>query len=1210
LVLLGALGAMQMSVHHRCVESFLSAQSRAGMSLARLDWRARARLGALPLVVVFSLLSCARGTKAQIKGTIVTRAAAAVPAKEAPREARKSISSDLAKDPTLYVVGYAHLDTQWRWEYPQVINEFIPATLHDNFRLIEKYPDYIFNFTGSNRYRFMKEYYPADYAKVRKYIAQGRWFPAGSSVEESDVNSPSAESIFRQVLYGNEFYRHEFGKYSAEYMLPDCFGFPSSLPSILAHSGVKGFSTQKLTWGSSAMGGPGISPEDTPVGVPFNVGMWIGPDAHGVIAALNPGDYGGDVTTDLTSDPEWVKRVNLNGKVTGLFADYHYYGTGDVGGAPEEDSVKGLEAIVDKGEAAFPPLRRTGEKFAQYRERVANTKVPRVQVGEGPLRVLSTKADQMFLDITPKEAAHLERYQGEFELTNHSAGSLTSEAYQKRWNRKNELLAQAAEEASVAAEWLGARSYPQKRLTDAWTLVLGGQFHDIMAGTATPQAYNYSWNDDVIAMNQFAVVLTSATEGVASGMNTEAQGTAIVVYNPLNIEREDIVEANIAFPGGVPRGVRVIGPDGKETLSQIETGENGSAKVLFVAKVPSVGFAVYDVRASDQATAGGSDLSASESSLENLRYVVKIDENGDVASIFDKQLNQQLLSAPARLAFETEKPHDWPAWNMDWADQQKPPRGYVQGPAKLRVVENGPVRVAVQIERETEGSKFVQTIRLSAGKAGNRVEFSNSIDWHTEAAALKATFPLTASNPEATYNWDVGTIERTNDYDRKFEFPSHQWFDLTDQRGAYGVTILSDCKYGSDKPNDNTLRLTLLYTPGLGGGNGEDYSDQTSQDWGHHEFIYGLAAHAADWRQGETDWQGWRLNQPLIAFETAKHNGSLGKTFSLVKVSDSRVRVLGLKKAENSGEAIVRLVELSGEPQRSVRIAFAAPISGAREVNAQEQPLGPATIRGGELVTNFGPYEPRTFAVKLARQRNRIAAPESRPITLSYDIAVASKARTKSSGGFNAAGETLAADLLPTEVDYAGIRFELAPAATGKPDAVVARGQSIQLPAGKYDRAYMLAASSDGDQAATFRVGDNSVRLNIEDWGGFVGQWDNRLWNKKEVPIQYPTGYQAPSDAPKTEMALEFTGQIAPGFIKAAPLGWYSDHRRTADGKNVAYSYSYLFVYAIDLPVGTKTLTLPDSEKIRIMAITVANEPGLTKPAAPLYDTLGTQEAH
>ena len=65
---------------------------------------------------------------------------------------------DLTKEPTLYVVGYAHLDTQWRWEYPQVIGEYIPRTMRDNFRLFEKYPGYVFNFSGSNRYRMMKEY--------------------------------------------------------------------------------------------------------------------------------------------------------------------------------------------------------------------------------------------------------------------------------------------------------------------------------------------------------------------------------------------------------------------------------------------------------------------------------------------------------------------------------------------------------------------------------------------------------------------------------------------------------------------------------------------------------------------------------------------------------------------------------------------------------------------------------------------------------------------------------------------------------------------------------------------------------------------------------------------------------------------------------------------------------------------------------------------
>ncbi|HLJ73680.1 MAG TPA: glycoside hydrolase family 38 C-terminal domain-containing protein, partial [Thermoanaerobaculia bacterium] len=584
---------------------------------------------------------------------------------------------DLTKQPTLYVVGYAHLDTQWRWEYPQTIQQFLPKTLHDNFVLFEKYPHYIFNFSGANRYRMMKEYYPADYETMKKYVAAGRWFPAGSSMEESDVNSPSAESILRQILYGNEFFRHEFGRASAEYMLPDCFGFPSSLPSLLAHAGIKGFSTQKLTWGSA-------------VGIPFNVGVWEGPDGGSVIAALNPGDYSGDITYDLTqSTPppnarrfvDWPARVQKDGEQSGVYADYHYYGTGDTGGAPRESSVAMLESIVTKPGS--------------------------------PLRVITSTAEEMFLDITPDEAAKLPRYKGDLELTQHSAGSLTSEAYQKRWNRKNELAADAAEKASVAAAWLGGRAYPLERLNRAWALVMGGQFHDIAAGTATPRAYEFSWNDDILAMNQFTDVLTNAADTVSSALNTQTTGAPIVVYNPLNIAREDVVEV----PSDKP--VRVFGPDGKEVPSQFSNG-----KAIFVARVPSVGFAVYDMRDGARASRPQStSVSLADKTLQNARYRIRIDANGDVSSIFDKQLKKELLSAPARLAFQTEKPHDWPAWNMDWADQQKPPRGFVSGPAKVRVVENGPVRAAVEITRESEGSKFVQTIRLASGDGGNRIEF-------------------------------------------------------------------------------------------------------------------------------------------------------------------------------------------------------------------------------------------------------------------------------------------------------------------------------------------------------------------------------------------------------------------------------------------------------------------------------------------------------
>lgn len=1151
--------------------------------------------------------------------------------------AQSTDKPDLSKQPNLYVVGYAHLDTEWRWEYPQVINEYIRKTMEENFTLIDKYPQYVFNFSGANRYRLMKEYFPADFARLKDYVKAGRWFPAGSSMEEGDVNAPSAEAIIRQILYGNDWFRKELGKASAEYMLPDCFGFPSSLPTILAHSGVRGFSTQKLVWGSSANAGGPESLEKTPEGTPFNVGVWVGPDGESVLAGLNPGSYGGNVDSDLSrplppappntafedvqkklqtlrqklqqaeqsgqpvdqkdtqefvglrqlreamtkvqQDQEqqqyqhdWAERVQRNGEVSGVFTDYHYYGTGDIGGTPDEESVKRLEAIVTKGTASFPP---PGQFF---RERQSHPAWPVVKVGEGPVHVISANAEQMFLDITPSQAAGLPRYTGEMELTNHSAGSLTSQAYQKRWLRKEELLADAAEKASIAAEWLGARPYPLQRLNDAWTLVMGGHFHDIAAGTATPKSYEFAWNDDVIVMNQFAGILNNATEAVSAALNTETKGMPLVVFNPLNIAREDVVEASVNFPGGMPKAVRVTGPDGKDVPAQLSSG-----KVIFVAKAPSVGYAVYDVQPA--ATAGSAPaLHVSENSLENQYYRVKLNADGDVSSIFDKSIGKELLAAPARLAISYDNPLHWPAWNMDWDQEQASPIAYVGGPPRIRVVENGPARIAVEVSRETAGSAFVQTIRLSAGDAGKRVEFGNAIDWNTKESNLKATFPLAASNQVATYNWDIGTIERPSAEPKKFEVPSHQWIDLTDMNGEFGATILTDCKNGSDKPNDHTIRLTLIRTPGTRGG----YADQGTQDIGHHEFIYGIAGHATDWRQSQTDWQAQRLNDPLIAFQTSRHTGALGREFSLLKVSNPRVRVLALKKAEQSDEIIVRLVELDGKPQPDVRLSFDSPITTAREVSGQEQPLGSATVNGGALVTSFSAYQPRTFAIKLAGSRTKVASVRSAPISLRYDLATASTDGTKSEGGFDEKGNALPAEMLPEQITFNDVQFQLGPAKTGSPNAVAAKGQTIELPAGQYNRLYVLAASEDGDQKATFKVGDTPVDLNVDDWGGFIGQWDDRQWSSKDT---------------SHDNYGEMTG-IKPGYIKRADLAWYCSHHHDAAGANVPYGYSYLFAYPIDLPAGTKTITLPDNGKIRILAISVADENAAAKPAQPLYDVL------
>jgi alpha-mannosidase len=1115
---------------------------------------------------------------------------------------------DLTKQPTLYVVGYAHLDTEWRWEYPQVISEYVRKTMEDNFKLIDKYPHYIFNFSGANRYRMMKEYFPADYAKVKQYVDSGRWFPAGSSMEEGDVNAPSAEAIIRQILYGNNWFRKELGKASAEYMLPDCFGFPASLPTILAHSGVLGFSTQKLVWGSSADAGGPESLENTPEGTPFNVGVWVGPDGESVLAGLNPGSYDGSITTDLSRplpaappnaeleavkkklhplrdklrqqeqagkpldskevqeyealetkqhelermaqdqandryQGDWAARVEKNGKVSGVYTDYHYYGTGDIGGAPNEESVKNLEAIVTSQDP-------------------------------GPVHVISSAADSMFLNIAPVAAAGLPRYTGEMELTNHSAGSLTSQAYQKRWLRKEELLADAAEKASLAAEWLGARPYPLARLNDAWTLTMGGHFHDIAAGTATPKSYEFAWNDDVIAMNQFAGVLRNATEAVAAALNTSTTGRPLVVFNQLDIAREDLVEVAVSAPEA--GGVSVTGPDGKPVPTQISHG-----KLLFMAKVPAAGFAVFDARSGAPSEAK-STLRVAENSLENQYYRITLNADGDIASIFEKSIGKELLAAPARLAISYDNPRQWPAWNMDWDQEQAPPKAYVTGPAHMRVVENGPARVAVEVTRETAGSKFVQIVSLAEGDAGKRVEIANAIDWNTRESNLKAVFPLTASNQMATYNWDVGTIERPTAEPKKFEVPSHQWIDLTDMRGNYGATILTDCKNGSDKPNDHTIRLTLIRTPGIQGG----YPDQATQDIGHHEFVYGIAGHAAGWRAAGTDWQAQRLNAPLIAFETSKHPGALGREFSLMNVSNPRVRVLALKKAEQGGEWIVRLVELEGKPQSNVKISFAAPITAAREVNGQEQPVGDAPSTGGTVVTSFTAYQPRTFAIKLGPAPTHVSPVQSAPVALHYDLATATNDGTPATAGFDGKGHALPAEMLPARLTFNAVDFQLAAAKTGTPNAVVAKGQTIDLPAGRYNRVYILAASADGDQQAVFHTGTQSTTLDIQNWGGFIGQWDNRQWAAKEH-----------------DEYAEMTG-IRPGYIKRADLAWYCSHQHNAAGENMPYAYSYLFAYPIDLPAGAKTITLPDNDKIRILAISVAHENPAVTPAQPLYDVL------
>jgi alpha-mannosidase len=1038
-------------------------------------------------------------------------------------------SYDISKEKVLYTIGYSHLDTEWNWDYPTTINTCIKNTMTENFYLFEKYPDYVFNFTGSRRYRMMKEYYPDLYEKVKYYINQGRWYVSGSSVDEGEVNVSSSESLIRQVLYGNKYFRDEFGVESADYMLPDCFGFLANLPTIWNHCGLLGFSTQKLTWHSA-------------VGIPFNVGVWLGPDDKGIVAALNATSYGGGVVPRLDKDEYWKKRIDQVEENYGISFDYKYYGVGDEGGAPRENDVRNLEGSIGNE--------------------------------DGDFKVVATSSDQMYKDITPEIRKKLPSYKGDLMLIEHSAGSLTSQAYMKKMNRKNELLAKSAEQLACIADITGSISYPFDKLNNAWDLVLGSQFHDILPGTSIPKAYEYAWNDEFIAANGFSNVLKSSVGAVADMMDTRTKGRSVIVYNPVSHTREGIVEVEMKFDD-IPAGVQVFNEKGDQVPTQIVGQSDNKLQLIFLAQMPSVGVSVYDVRELKTSSEEKSSLSVTDYSLENEYYNVQLDTNGDILSVFDKKAKRELLEKPARLEFLYEEPDQWPAWNMDWNDRKNPPVGYMSEAPELKVLKDGPVRVAVEIKREGRNSTITQIVSLSAGEAGKVVEVSSLVDWQARGVSLKASFPLTVKNKVATYNLGVGTIQRANNNSKKFEVPSKQWLDLTDENGAYGVSILEDCKYGSDKPSDNTLRLTLLYTPKTHSW----YPLQNSQDWGIHEFKYGIYGHKGDWKNGRTDWQGKYFNEPLWAFEVPKHKGTLGKNFSFVSVNKDEVGIMALKKLEEADDYyLVRVNELNGADVKGAEISFPWTVADAYEVNGQEKRIGEADFKGEKLSFDLSHNTIRSFAVKLSSSVS--ATKENQKfVKLPFNHDVISFDVNRHDGNF-AWRRSLPAELIPDFVESDGVRFEMGNRQDRNNNAVICKGQEVNLPEGKYKTLYLLAAANR-DTETEFIVDGERQPLKIQGWTGYVGQFYNREFAKDGVTV---TGLEN-------------------AYSKKDNIAWFASHRhKSYPSGNEAYQYCYLYKYEIRIPEGAESIKLPDNDNIKILAMTVSDKSNQVKPLQRFVD--------
>ncbi len=1037
---------------------------------------------------------------------------------------------DPEKGPVLHVVATAHLDTQWRWTVRDTIRDFLPATLRDNFALFETHPHYVLSFEGAFRYRLMREYYPHDFERLKRYVAAGRWHPAGAMLDAPDVNLPSPEALMRQILYGNRFFESQLGKRSHDLFLPDCFGFGWALPSVAAHCGLAGFSGQKFRkWGGET---------------PFAIGLWRGPDGRGVVAALRPEGYGEGLDEDLSHAERWREWLEEQGRRSGLRLGYKYVGIGDRGGGLPEEAVRWIGRSV---------------------------------AGKGPVRVVHGASDRLYRDLSPEQIARLPTHDGELLLPTHGTGCLTSQAAIKRWNRKNELLADTAERAAAAAAILGGATYPRATLTDAWERFLWHQMHDDLTGTSIPAAYEISWNDEVLAANRFATVLGDAVSVIARGLDTRVEGVSLVVFNPLSVARVDAVEANVDLAGPA---LRVIGPEGEGVPSQELDSADGRRRLAFLARVPPVGFAVYRVVAAQAPEPSNPDLAVDLQGLENHRYRVGLDADGDVASIYDKGLGRELLAGPLRLALLADRSPRWPAWEVNWRDLSAPPRALVAGPAEIRVLEQGPARVALEVVRRHRRSTFIQRWRLAAGDAGERLECAMEIDWHERGRLLKAVFPLAAANPQATFDLGLGAIERGNARPGRYEVPAQQWVDLGDTSGELGVAILSDSRYGWDKPDDATLRLSLVRSPWTW----RKFRHQATQDHGRHLTTWALAAHPGSWADADVVWQAARLNQPLLAFTAETGPGPLGRAFSLLTVSDAGAAVRAFKQAEEGDGWILRLQELCGS-DRDVVVECAAPLTGITEVDGMEEPLERQRL-GGTLRLGLGRFQPRTLRLETAPPVHRLEPTISQPLVLP-DLAAAAS-RQGRPVDFDGEGRSFPAEQMPQRLDLGGV--ELLLAAGGS--ACRCAGQAVSLPAGDWQRLWLVACAVGGDRAADFAIDGRPARLTVADWREPLGCWRRRRrgwgwgWG---LGLGLGLGWG--------------WSQVLPGRLKRHPLAFYASHGHDRDGADEPYEFRYLFRYSLPLPPGAGELRLPDEPRIRVFALAVAKGgPGAAEPAAPLYD--------
>ena len=416
--------------------------------------------------------------------------------------------------------GHAHIDTAWLWPLRETRRK-VARTVASALSIMDEHPEYRFSMSAPQHWAWVEQDQPELFQRMLAAVRRGQLEPVGAAWVEPDCNVPSGESMIRQLVHGWRWFRDHVGVEVDGVFVPDVFGYPASLPSLLAGSGLTWFSTQKISWSRVNR-------------FPHHSFWWRGVDGSRVFAHFPPADtYNAELSVEQLR--RHVERFNDHRTAATSLA---LFGFGDGGGGPTRQLVE--RAALVRNVEDLPTL-ELGTVEAFHRAAVAEIEAVDAAGGEAPM------------------------WSGELYLEMHR-GTYTTHRDAKGGNRRMEHLLVEAETwwSARCLEAGGWSSYPQAELDAAWKEVLTLQFHDILPGSSIGWVYR--------DLRDAYARLAPQIEALRDRALSWSGGTTTVV-NPMARHRRGLVDGNwVAVPplSVVPLDTAIasaatLGPDGVES---------------------------------------------------------------------------------------------------------------------------------------------------------------------------------------------------------------------------------------------------------------------------------------------------------------------------------------------------------------------------------------------------------------------------------------------------------------------------------------------------------------------------------------------------------------------------------------------------------------------------------------------------------------------